>query len=107
MRSGKRHRPRLMSHGSAAHSRGRARVRGESCVKPLLTRDVGCGEIRLPYVPAIALFSTAFQRGRAPTTSHAQCSEGNYQGYIEDLKRRKGPDADQPHRVQYRKLVRA
>jgi hypothetical protein len=34
-------------------------------------------------------------------------SEGNYQGYIEDLKWRKGPDADQPHRVQYRKLVRA
>ena len=32
---------------------------------------------------------------------------GKYQGYIEDLKRRKGPDADQPHRVQYRKLVRA
>jgi energy-dependent translational throttle protein EttA len=33
--------------------------------------------------------------------------EGNYQAYIEDLKRRKGPDADQPHRVAYRKLVRA
>jgi ATPase subunit of ABC transporter with duplicated ATPase domains len=33
--------------------------------------------------------------------------EGNYQAYIEDLKKRKGPDADQPHRVQYRKLVRA
>src|SRR3954467_9958960 len=33
--------------------------------------------------------------------------EGNYQSYIEDLKRRKGPDADQPHRVAYRKLVRA
>jgi energy-dependent translational throttle protein EttA len=33
--------------------------------------------------------------------------EGNYQGYIEDLKRRKGPDADQPHRIKYRKLVRA
>jgi sulfate-transporting ATPase len=32
--------------------------------------------------------------------------EGNYQGYIEDLKRRKGPDADQPHRIKYRKLVR-
>jgi sulfate-transporting ATPase len=32
--------------------------------------------------------------------------EGNYDAYIEDLKRRKGPDADQPHRVQYRKLVR-
>ena len=33
--------------------------------------------------------------------------EGNYQSYIEDLKKRKGPDADQPHRVAYRKLVRA
>ena len=33
--------------------------------------------------------------------------EGNFQSYIEDLKRRKGPDADQPHRVAYKKLVRA
>jgi ATPase subunit of ABC transporter with duplicated ATPase domains len=33
--------------------------------------------------------------------------EGNFAGYIEDLKRRKGPDADQPHRIKYRKLVRA
>ena len=33
--------------------------------------------------------------------------EGNYQAYIEDLKRRKGPDADQPHRIKYKKLVRA
>ncbi|MGA9837257.1 MAG: energy-dependent translational throttle protein EttA [Gemmatimonadaceae bacterium] len=32
--------------------------------------------------------------------------EGNFQAYIEDLKKRKGPDADQPHRVTYRKLVR-
>ena len=32
--------------------------------------------------------------------------EGNYQAYIEDLKKRKGPDADQPHRIAYRKLVR-
>jgi ATPase subunit of ABC transporter with duplicated ATPase domains len=32
--------------------------------------------------------------------------EGNYQAYIEDLKKRKGPDADQPHRIGYRKLVR-
>ncbi len=32
--------------------------------------------------------------------------EGNYQSYIEDLKRRKGPDADQPHRLAYKKLVR-
>jgi hypothetical protein len=34
-------------------------------------------------------------------------SEGNYQSYIEDLRRRKGPDADQPHRIAYKKLVRA
>ena len=33
--------------------------------------------------------------------------EGNYRAYIEDLKRRKGADADQPHRVRYKKLVRA
>jgi energy-dependent translational throttle protein EttA len=32
--------------------------------------------------------------------------EGNYGSYIEDLKRRKGPDADQPHRIKYEKLVR-
>ncbi len=32
--------------------------------------------------------------------------EGNYNSYIEDLKRRKGADADQPHRIKYRKLVR-
>ena len=33
--------------------------------------------------------------------------EGNFQAYIEDLKKRKGPDADQPHRIAYKKLVRA
>ncbi len=33
--------------------------------------------------------------------------EGNYQSYIEDLRRRKGPEADQPHRVKYKLLVRA
>ena len=32
--------------------------------------------------------------------------EGNYQAYIEDLKKRKGVDADQPHRIAYKKLVR-
>jgi sulfate-transporting ATPase len=32
--------------------------------------------------------------------------EGNYQSYIEDLHRRKGADADQPHRIAYRPLVR-
>ncbi len=33
--------------------------------------------------------------------------EGNYQAYIEDLKKRKGADADQPHRIKYRALVRS
>jgi energy-dependent translational throttle protein EttA len=33
--------------------------------------------------------------------------EGNYQSYKEDLKRRKGVDADQPPRVAYKKLVPA
>ena len=33
-------------------------------------------------------------------------SEGNVGAYIEDLKKRKGPDADQPHRIKYKKLVR-
>ena len=33
--------------------------------------------------------------------------EGNYQSYIEDLRKRKGADADQPHRIKYKKLVRA
>ncbi len=32
--------------------------------------------------------------------------EGNYQEYEEDRKRRLGAEADQPHRIKYRKLVR-
>ena len=32
--------------------------------------------------------------------------EGNFGAYTEDLKKRKGPDADQPHRIKYKKLVR-
>jgi len=31
--------------------------------------------------------------------------EGNYADYITDLKRRKGADADEPHRIRYRKLT--
>jgi len=31
---------------------------------------------------------------------------GNYSAYIDDLHRRKGKDADQPHRIKYRKLTR-
>jgi ATP-binding cassette ChvD family protein len=32
--------------------------------------------------------------------------EGNYQDYSADLKKRKGVNADQPHRIRYRKLTR-
>jgi ATP-binding cassette ChvD family protein len=38
--------------------------------------------------------------------SEAVWYEGNFAAYIEDLKKRKGPDADQPHRIKYKKLVR-
>jgi sulfate-transporting ATPase len=38
--------------------------------------------------------------------SEAVWFEGNFEAYIEDLKKRKGPDADQPHRIKYKKLVR-
>ena len=30
--------------------------------------------------------------------------EGNHAEYVEDLKRRKGDDADSPHRIRYKKL---
>jgi len=31
--------------------------------------------------------------------------EGDYQGYAADFKRRKGANADQPHRIRYKKLI--
>jgi ATP-binding cassette ChvD family protein len=36
--------------------------------------------------------------------SHVEWFEGNYQDYEKDLKRRKGADADQPHRIKYRRM---
>lgn len=38
--------------------------------------------------------------------SHVEWFEGNYQEYEADRKRRLGADADQPHRIKYRKLTR-
>ena len=32
--------------------------------------------------------------------------EGNYQDYVEDLRKRKGEHADQPHRIRYKPLAR-
>jgi ATP-binding cassette ChvD family protein len=36
--------------------------------------------------------------------SHVEWFEGNYQDYEKDFKRRKGADADQPHRIKYRRI---
>jgi hypothetical protein len=44
---------------------------------------------------------------RCPSGQDIGWYEGNYGSYIEDLKKRKGADADQPHRVSFKKLVRA
>ena len=38
--------------------------------------------------------------------SEAVWFEGNYGAYIEDLRKRKGADADQPHRIKYKPLTR-
>ena len=38
--------------------------------------------------------------------SHVEWFEGNFEDYIEDKKRRLGPDADVPKRIQYRKMAR-
>ena len=51
-------------------------------------------------------FSYEDQADPVVTTLSHVWFEGNFQAYIEDLKKRKGPNADQPHRVTCRKLVR-
>jgi len=38
--------------------------------------------------------------------STVQWFAGNYSSYLEDFRRRKGKEADQPHRLKYRKLMR-
>ncbi|MBP9912364.1 MAG: energy-dependent translational throttle protein EttA [Opitutaceae bacterium] len=38
--------------------------------------------------------------------SHVHWYAGNYTSYLEDFKKRKGKEADQPHRIKYRKLTR-
>jgi sulfate-transporting ATPase len=53
------------------------------------------------FLDRIATHILAFE-GNSEVVWH----EGNYQSYIEDLKKRKGADADQPHRVAFKKLVR-
>ena len=38
--------------------------------------------------------------------SYVHVFAGNYSSYLDDFKKRKGKDADQPHRIKYRKLSR-
>ena len=38
--------------------------------------------------------------------SYVHWFAGNYSSYLDDFKKRKGKDADQPHRIKYRKLTR-
>ena len=38
--------------------------------------------------------------------SHVEWFEGNFADYEEDKKRRLGTDADQPHRIKFRKFAR-
>ncbi len=54
------------------------------------------------FLDRVATHILAFE-GNSEVVWH----EGNYGSYIEDLRKRKGADADQPHRVAYKKLVRA
>ena len=54
------------------------------------------------FLDRIAMHILAFE-GNSETVWF----EGNYQAWIEDLKKRKGADADQPHRIAYKRLVRA
>jgi ATPase subunit of ABC transporter with duplicated ATPase domains len=39
--------------------------------------------------------------------SHVEWFEGNYQDYEADKKRRLGVDADQPHKIKYKRFARA
>jgi ATP-binding cassette ChvD family protein len=53
------------------------------------------------FLDRIATHILAFE-GNSEVVWH----EGNFQSYVEDLHKRKGADADQPHRVAFKKLVR-
>ncbi len=54
------------------------------------------------FLDRIATHMLAFE-GNSEVVWH----EGPYSSYKEDLRKRKGVDADQPHRIAYKKLVRA
>ena len=49
----------------------------------------------------------SFHAAAGMTNTFLSEFEGNFKEYDADLRRRKGADADQPHRVTYKKLVRS
>jgi sulfate-transporting ATPase len=52
------------------------------------------------FLDRVATHILAFE-GDSQVTWH----NGNFSSYLEDLRRRKGKDADQPHRIKYRPLT--
>src|SRR4030095_2637034 len=81
-----------------------AAAHGESGDDRPLARDCGRSEDR--RLARLELRCPG-SRSRPMTKPEVVWHEGNFQSYIEDLKKRKGPDADQPHRGAYKKLVGA
>ena len=51
------------------------------------------------FLDRIATHILAFE-----SNSEVVWFEGNYQDYVVDLRKRKGDDADQPHRIRYKPL---
>jgi len=69
-----------------------------------LTEFAGCAVIISHdrwFLDRIATHMLAFEGD-----SHVEWFEGNFQDYEADKKRRLGQDADQPHRIKYKPLVR-
>ncbi len=69
-----------------------------------LTNFAGCAVVVSHdrwFLDRVATHILAFEGDSA-----VQWFNGNYSAYLEDFRRRKGKEADQPHRIKYRKLAR-
>ena len=62
--------------------------------------------VSLQQVPTGFLDRTATHIMAFEGDSYVHWFAGNYSTYLEDFKKRKGKDAEQPHRIKYRKLTR-
>lgn len=51
--------------------------------------------------------ATGYEVQESQQHPHSSISEGNFKEYDADLRRRKGAEAERPHRVTYKKLVRS